>query len=563
MNAVRRVISSAREYLGKMTASQKLLVGSVGVIAAMALFLVAQYTARPTMVDLFLTGDAAVQQTTLEALRAANIPAELKANKVVVPAEYRSMAVAQLAEAGALPNDTTLLFANLLDRQGFYYSKQQNDQAFLIALQNELSRTIRGFSNVRDATVILDIPEPRGIGAAVRHPTASATVFTRSGGALSQNEVDAIAELIAGARAGLTLANIRVIDGSAGKQRRPTNPDDVLPTTYLEHAGAVEEQLQRKLSDLLGYIRGATIAVTAQVDVTRVNQQSVKYFSPDEGGSAVVPTRTNTSSTTQGRSERSAEPGVRSNAQGDILSSGGSGAATTLSEEQSEKEFETAIGSETTTTQDPRGMPTLLAASINVPRTYIVEQLAASAAEGAAAPTDAEIEARFELERQRIEESVKPHLVTVSGAGRVEGAVVVSMISAGVWEPAPTETRAGLLGGLVGAGGGVLGGEGLIEKGLLALLAVGAMGMMLLMVRKATRPMQLPTAEELSGVPRTLPTINDMVGEADESEAPMTGIEVGDDEVRARMLAEQVAELVGTNPDGAANLLGRWITEEH
>ncbi|HZW11552.1 MAG TPA: flagellar M-ring protein FliF C-terminal domain-containing protein [Phycisphaerales bacterium] len=563
MNAARRAITSARTYLGKMTASQKLLVGSTGVIAAMALFLVAQYTARPDMVDLFLTGDAAVQQTTLDALRQANIPAELKGSKVVVPAEYRSIAVSQLAEAGALPNDTTLLFANLLDRQGFYYSKQQNDQAFLIALQNELSRTIRGFSNVRDATVILDIPEPRGIGAAVRQPTASATVFTRSGSPLTQSEVDAIAELIAGARAGLTLENIRVIDGSARKQRRPTNPDDVLPTTYLEHAAAVEEQLQRKLSDLLGYIGGATIAVTAQVDVTRVNQQSVKYFSPDEGGSAVVPKRTNSSSTTQGRSERSAEPGVRSNAQGDILSSGGAGSATTLSEEQSEKEFETAIGSETTTTHDPRGMPTLLAASINIPRSYVAEQLAAAAGEGAAAPTEAEIAARFEIERQRIEESVKPHLVTVSGAGRVEGAVVVSMISADVPAPAPGEARAGLWGGLAaGGGGGALGG-GLIEKGLLALLAAGAMGMMLLMVRKATRPVALPTPQELSGVPRTLPTVNDMVGEADESEAPMTGIEVGDEEVRARMLVEQVGELVGTNPDGAANLLGRWITEEH
>jgi len=137
------------------------------------------------------------------------------------------------------------------------------------------------------------------------------------------------------------------------------------------------------------------------------------------------------------------------------------------------------------------------------------------------------------------------------------------MISADVPAPAPGEARAGLWGGLAaGGGGGALGG-GLIEKGLLALLAAGAMGMMLLMVRKATRPVALPTPQELSGVPRTLPTVNDMVGEADESEAPMTGIEVGDEEVRARMLVEQVGELVGTNPDGAANLLGRWITEEH
>lgn len=562
MEPIRRAMSTAREYLGKMTASQKLLVGSVAVIAAMTLFLVGQYTSRPDMVDLFPTGDAALQQTTLTALNEAGIPAELKSGRVVVPAAYRSMAVSKLAEAGALPNDTTLLFANLLDRQSFYYSKQQNDQAFLIALQNELAHTIEGFSNVRDATVLLDVPEPRGLGAAVRRPTASATVFTRNGNQLSQGEVDAIAELIAGARSGLTLENIRVIDGSAGRQRRPTNPDQVLPTTYLEHSAAVEEQLQRKLTDLLAYIRGVTIAVTAQVDVTQVNQQSVKYFSPDEGGSAVVPSRTSSTSTSQQKAERSAEPGVRSNGQGDILSSSSSGAATTLSEEQTEKEFETAIGSETKTVRDPRGMPTLLAASINIPRGYIVELLSGGGGEGAATPTDAEVDARFEVERASIEESVRPHLVTLGDGQRVDGAVVVNMIPGDFPGTAPAETRAGLLGGLAGGGGEGLLGSGLVEKGVLAFLAVGAMGMMLMLVRRATRPAELPTAEELSGVPPTLPTVNDMVGEADESLAPMTGIEVGDDEVRARMLVEQVGEMVSTNTEAAANLLGRWISDD-
>jgi flagellar biosynthesis/type III secretory pathway M-ring protein FliF/YscJ len=560
MEPIRRLINSARGYLGKMTASQKLLVGSIGVIGAMVLFLVAQYTARPDMVDLFPAGDAAVQQTTLDSLRQAGIEAELRDGKVVVPAAYRSMAVSQLAESGALPNDTTLLFANLLDRQGFYYSKQQNDQAFQIALQNELAHTIEGFSNVREATVMLDIPEPRGIGAAVRRPTASATVFTENGGPLTQSEVDAIAELIAGARAGLSIENVRVIDGSAGRQRRPTNPDEVLPTTYLEHASAVEEQLQRKLSDLLGYIRGVTIAVTAQVDVTRVNQQSVKYYSPDEGGSAVLPKRATSTATTQTRTDRSAEPGVRSNGTGDILTSAPAGSETVLSEEQSDKEFEAAIGSETTTTQDPRGMPTLLAASINIPRSYIADQLRAAGPDDAAAPSDAEIEARFEIEREKIRLSVEPHLVTLSDGGRVKGDVVVSMIPVDVPGVVSDVSGAGLLGTLAGGGGAL--GSGLVEKGVLAFLALGAMGMMLMMVRKATRPVKLPTAEELAGVPPTLPALNDLVGEADESLAPMTGIELGDDEVRSRAIVEQVAELVASNPEGAASVLGRWISEE-
>ncbi|QKK09114.1 MAG: hypothetical protein HND58_13725 [Planctomycetota bacterium] len=57
--------------------------------------------------------------------------------------------------------------------------------------------------------------------------------------------------------------------------------------------------------------------------------------------------------------------------------------------------------------------------------------------------------------------------------------------------------------------------------------------------------------------------MDDMVGEADESESAMTGIEVGDDQVRARKLIEQVSEMVTSDPDSAASLIGRWVAEEH
>ena len=49
---LRQLFDNARSSLGPMTASQKLLIGSLGVIALMTLFLVVQYTARPAMVAL-------------------------------------------------------------------------------------------------------------------------------------------------------------------------------------------------------------------------------------------------------------------------------------------------------------------------------------------------------------------------------------------------------------------------------------------------------------------------------------------------------------------------------
>ena len=55
--------------------------------------------------------------------------------------------------------------------------------------------------------------------------------------------------------------------------------------------------------------------------------------------------------------------------------------------------------------------------------------------------------------------------------------------------------------------------------------------MMVSMVKKAGRKVDLPSADELVGIPKALESDSDIIGEADESDTPMTGIEVGDEEL--------------------------------
>ena len=55
---------------------------------------------------------------------------------------------------------------------------------------------------------------------------------------------------------------------------------------------------------------------------------------------------------------------------------------------------------------------------------------------------------------------------------------------------------------------------------------------------------------------------NEIVGEADETETAMAGIEVGDEEIRSQKMLEQVKELVGQDAQAGAQLLNRWIHSE-
>ncbi|MEO0483600.1 MAG: flagellar M-ring protein FliF C-terminal domain-containing protein [Planctomycetota bacterium] len=564
MGSLQNILVQIRAQLGKMTASQQLLLGSLAVIMLMALFLLSQYAGQPQKVELMPADEGAAS---LVALQQAGIEAENRGGTIFVSASDRRAALAQLGQQGMLPNDTTILFGNLLEKQSWRHSHKQNEQLFLIALQNELGRTMSLWDGIRSATVLIDMPDPNGVGKIVRTPTASATVFSSDGGPLNQKEVDAIAGFIAGARAGLTPASVRVIDGSTGQQRRPTEEGSAIATTYLEHTATVERELQRKLSDLLAYIPGVIVAVTAQVDVTHVNEQRKEHLALNEG-TVSLPGEERRTEETMSEQSRGAEPGVRSNAAADInRGSGGTGTQTSRTDE--EISFQNAVGTSVRQIVDPRGHPTRLAASINIPMGYVrslVDRTLAPAAEGEEPPvaTDEQVEARFAAERARIVEAIRPHLNARDALGaQTEGEVVVSMIPIDV--PAlGSPQRAGVLGGFGDAlgGGNLMASGGLIDKAVLGVLSVAALGMMALMVRKAGKRVELPSASELVGLPPTLEGDGDLVGEADETEAAMQGIEVGDDAVRTNKIREEVETLVQQDAQQAAKLLTRWMAED-
>lgn len=571
MEQVRRVLASAQRYLGGMSASQKLLLGSLGVIAAMSLFLISRYAATPSFETLSFGGSD--QAAIVRTLAASGIEAREENGEVVVPNGMTDRAIAALSERGQLPDDTTILFNNLISKQDWRNSREQNRQQFVFALQNELNRVISRFRGVKAASVIIDAPEPEGLGRAVRQATASATVWSTTGGPISQETVDAVAHLVAGARAGLTVESVRVIDGGTGRQRQASDHTSMQASSYLEHATHVENETRRKLEGLLSYIPGVTVAVSAQVDVTRVSQQTKRHLPLNDGTVQLLRTENGLSVTESGGGSRGAEPGVRSMQAADI-NFAGAGGGSSMEQTEDRTEFDNAIGTEVRELMDPRGMPTFLAASVNVPETYVEELVrrdagaAGDAGAGAggdpAAPvTRDQLRERFDEIRAEIGDSLRPHLKSRDATGSlVEGEVLVSLVPASVGVmPAPAQ--AGILGMLTGGdgAGGALGGGGL-DTVLLATLTAVSLGMMVMMVRKSARRLELPTPEELVGVPPALKTDTDIVGEADETENAMTGIEVDESEMARSKTLEQIAEFVRTDPEKAARLVGRWMAIE-
>ncbi len=581
MEQLRRVLETIRKQLTTMTPKDRLLIASGVVVLLMALFLVSQYAGSPERVDL-LPGSSPEEQTRAAAyLDSIGFSYTMDGGALKVPAEQKYVALARLGGAQQLPADTRLTFSNLADKQSWLMTQGQLTQMNNTALQNELAMVISSFPGIRSANVFISVPESKGFGQAAKMPVAQVTVFPQSGSALSAATVDALASMVAGAVSGLDPRNVAVVDGVRGRTHRISSEDDFGGggggggATYLEQAAAVEQRLQNKISEHLSYMGGVIVSVNAVIDAARRDSVTVSTLPKNEGTVSVPKNERETSSQQQSAS-RGAEPGVQANTAADINYAGGAG--TTSVETSSETEYETVFGKKEVREVDARGKPLRINVIASVPRDWVVQVIKQAKGDPEAQPTEAEVTAAWPAEQERIRSLLKPLVQTEAGkdASVPDDDIVVTMIPVAMASlPGPMAMAGlgggggGLLSGGGGGGGGLLGSvsalaqSGLVKTAFVGVLAVVSLGMMLMMVRKAGKAAPVPTAEELVGIPPALQSSSDLVGEADESDTAMVGIEIGSEELKTQKMLEEVGELVKTNPQGAASVLGRWlITDE-
>jgi hypothetical protein len=200
-------------------------------------------------------------------------------------------------------------------------------------------------------------------------------------------------------------------------------------------------------------------------------------------------------------------------------------------------------------------------ASIGVPRSHFVRLFQERAGNPDAVPSAADLDVLVQTEVPKIRSHVQPLVDTGPKAGVVEGTVAVTMIP-----DLPVVGDAEDAGGAAAGAGGPAGGTGLLSDSLVKYTGLGGLAvlsivMMLMMVRKAAVPPELPTEEELDGELPALETDLEIVGEATGVEIPMEGIEVTEADIRRDQMLSQIDEMATANPEHAAKIIRRWIRE--
>jgi flagellar M-ring protein FliF len=553
MEFFRRSWTQIQAQLTQLTASQRWLIGMSMIVMLLAGALLLLYASQGTTVRLPPV-PADRQATSLARLKSAGIDAKLDAGSIVVPLAKQDQALAVLAQEDMLTGDTSAAFDQMLTRQNPWMSNAQNAQAFLLAKNKVLGQIIGKMRGVRSADVVVSVPEEKGFGRSAVRPSAAVNVTMQSSSPVDRRMVEAIAGLVSGAVAGMKPQDVVVIDAQLGRQFTVKSENDVAPGETLELVDQIEQYHRRKISELLAYIPGVIVAVNVQTD--SVQRKQVEEFTYDS--SEPVKSEFNREMERKDGSESGA-PGVRSNTGADVEGANASGSHEKTNETRTEY-GEKNLTRRTQAVEVGRNARQINVA-VNVPRSYFVSlhKLSKPApAAGAEAkpedePTDEVLKPIVDAHLIRIKTQVEP-LVSINGqSGVVSGLVRVDVV--------PDAGAAYALAHPMAAQSAVtaLASSAWVKPAALLGLAIMAIGIMFTMVRKAMVQPPLPTVEELAGVPLTLPSDDEMVGEAEEGDASMAGVELDEDELRHRKMAEQISDLVKSNPTEVAKLFNRWV----
>jgi flagellar M-ring protein FliF len=256
----------------------------VGVAAAVAAGVgVMLWSVGPTYSLLYanLGGEDAAQIT--QALDGARIPYKLEdgGQSISVPAEQLAAARLKLAAQG-LPEGGGGVNAMTKD-PGFGVSAFMENARYQHALETELARTIASLQHVQGARVHLAMARQSAFVSDRRPGSASVFLQIKAGRRLDDEQVQAIANLVASSIPEMQASHVTVVDQAGRLLSAPNSDSDLaMRDKMFEFAHRLEEGYAQRIQELLTPLVGpgrVRAQVVAQVDMS-TTESTREQFNP-------------------------------------------------------------------------------------------------------------------------------------------------------------------------------------------------------------------------------------------------------------------------------------------
>jgi flagellar M-ring protein FliF len=554
MEFLKAQITRIQEQLAGLSATQKMLVASLLAIMVMTLLWWTHWAAVPEMSPLLdqpMSQDEIGQITA--GLAGQQVAYKLVGDRVYVPADRKLEILATLGYSQALPRNFDAGFDEIIKQMSWLDPPDKTDKMFLDAKERTLASVIRRFPGVRDAAVVIDPTTDRRLDGTDIEPVATVMLTTtRNGDASHRQLAESAADVVSGAQAGLARSRINVVVDGISFQIKDHSDDSLgNDDDGVQLQQQWEDHYRKEILQGLQDIRGAIVSVSVKVNTA---QTMTTKHTVDPKQTVSIPTRTEETD-----DEQTAEPAAQQEEAGAVpntgmsLAGGGGGGGGGSTSTSDKSEFETDHTRQDEVIKQGPGDATLVSASVRIPRSYFVA--AYKNENGGKDPDDPNaMSAYITAQLAQIRSAIK-------GCAPVPGddALYVGSYSDELPPEAPVEQQAAAATPLATS----LNRHGKeIGVGILAALSLFMVSMMVRKGAPAAAPPAGGPAEAVDGgSERTLNGNESIVGKAAEKSTSLDGMELDEETVKAQQMLEQVQEMVTSNPDGAANLVKRWLNQ--
>lgn len=226
-----------------------------------------------------------------EALDARGVPSEVSSNgtTISVPETMVNTLKVELAAEG-FPNSGRIDYSTIQQGTGFGMTDNEFSVIERAAMQTELANLIRTIDGVRNANVMITLPE-ESIWVADEPEAASASVVIdlAPGYQLDQKQIRALYHLVSKSVPNLPIDNIVIMDSNF--EHFEYNDENSMNTTLTVYEQQrkikqdIEKDITRRLQQMLGTWIGrdsVLVSVTTDIDFTQENRQEELVTPVDE-----------------------------------------------------------------------------------------------------------------------------------------------------------------------------------------------------------------------------------------------------------------------------------------
>ena len=272
---------------GNMGRVQKISVGAILAVAAVALGVFVVMSSRPNYVTVFNNLSAQDAAAIVTKLKAAKTPYETAdgGKTIRVPSDKADDVRLSIASAG-LPQSGVVGY-EVFDKTNFSTTDFNNKVNLQRALEGELDRTLGRLDGVQSAAVHLVMPD-QALFQQQQQPTTASVVLQLKSGTLTPDQTRAVTKLVSSSVQGLKPQDVTVIDQNGNvlsdQVADPTSNVAAQKVTQdqLKLQRDYEQQMQRDLQIMLDRVLGpnqSVVKVTAPMDWNRF-QSTSELFSP-------------------------------------------------------------------------------------------------------------------------------------------------------------------------------------------------------------------------------------------------------------------------------------------